>query len=134
MIYLNYKGETDMKFLESLTKAKTTDLRESNGKINQTDRNALRNILIDALCQDIGAVMTSDGAVIEFEHDYWGSLCIEVTLKMKDPNFDLDTARQEYEDRLEMAEAKKLESAKRAAERAAKTNAVKSTKEKKTSK
>ena len=123
-----------MKINEILAQSKAVELKESNGKINQTDRNALRQVLLNALCEDLEGVMTAEGIVLEFEHEYWGSLCIEVTLKMKDPNFDLDTARQEYEDKLEMAEAKKLESAKRAAERAAKTDAVKSAKEKKTSK
>ena len=114
-----------MKFTEVLTEAYLTPLKESNGKINQTDRNALRNELLHALASDLDATMTSEGAVVSFAHEYWGELCVEITLKMKDPNFDLPTAEQEYVDKLNEQEDKKLESAKRAAERLAKSEATK---------
>lgn len=117
-----------MKFMDVLTEAYKAELKDTSGKINQTDRNALRNRLMDALAEDLSAVMTADGAVVEFEHEYWGSLCVEVSLKMKDPNFDLDTAVEEYQEKQDAAEAKKAEAVKRAAERAAKSDALKAAK------
>ena len=107
-------------FQTILSNSKDAQLRESNGKINQSDRNALRNVLLAALVEDLGAVMTVDGAIVEFEHDYWGSLAVEVSVKMKDPNYDIETAHQEYVDKLAKAEAKRLEAQRKADERAAK--------------
>lgn len=128
MVYCNYKGENDMKFLESLVDAKSAELKDSNGKINQTDRNALRNTLLDALRYDLNAVMTADGAVIEFEHEYWGSLCVEVSLKMKDPEYDIVEAEEEYIHKQEAAELKKALAQKRSDERSSKAEALKSVK------
>ena len=122
-----------MRFTELLSNAYNAELKDSNGKINQTDRNALRNELLTALAEDLAAVMTNDGAVLEFEHDYWGSLCVEISLKMKDPNFDLDGAEAEYAEKIAASEVKKAETAKRAAERQAKTEALKAARESKAS-
>lgn len=120
-----------MKFIDLLANAYSAELKDSSGKINQTDRNALRNQLLHALAEDLKAVMTSEGAVVEFEHEYWGSLCVEISLKMKDPEYDLDTAVAEYNEKLDVQEQKKVASAKRAAERAAKSAALKEAKESK---
>lgn len=117
-----------MKLNELLANSSTVELKDSNGKINQTDRNTLRNALLNALCEDLNGVMTADGIILEFEHEYWGSLCVEVSLKMKDPNFDLDTAVEEYNEKLLAQETKKIEAMKRAAERQAKADATKGTK------
>lgn len=123
------------KFNEVLAEAFNAQLRESNGKLNQTDRNTLRNELMEALAEDLNAVMTVDGAIIEFEHEYWGSLAVEVSVKMKDPNYDTEAAADEYAEKVAAAEAKKAEVLKRAAERQAKSEALKATREaKKTSK
>lgn len=103
-----------------LASAKSLPLRDSNGKINQTDRNALRNRLLEALALDLNAVLTADGAIVEFEHDYWGALYVEIPLKMKDPDFDLTVAEAEYTEKIAKAEAKKAEAVVKAAERAAK--------------
>ena len=118
-------------FEKALADAKIVELRDSNGKLNQTDRNQLRNRLLDALVADLNAVLTADGAIVEFEHDYWGSLAVEVSLKMKDPNYDVDTAKEEYENKVAKAEAKKEQAAAKAAERQAKADALKAAKEKK---
>ena len=119
------------KFAEVLTEAKTAQLRESNGKVNQGDRNALRAKLMLALIEDLDATMTSEGAVVEFEHDYWGSLFVEIPLKMKDPDFDLDTAHQEYLNKVEKASLKEQDKLAKAAEREAKSAALKDVREKK---
>ena len=118
-------------FQKALADAKVMELRDSNGKLNQTDRNALRNILMEALVADLNAVLTADGAIVEFEHDYWGSLAVEVSLKMKDPNYDIDTAAAEYDAKVAKAEAKKAEAAAKATERKAKADALKEAKERK---
>lgn len=108
-------------FEKALAEAKTTQLRDSAGKVNQTDRNALRNRLMDAITADLNAVLTVDGAIVEFEHEYWGSLAVEVSIKMKDPNYDIDTAAAEYQEKVVKAAAKKAEVEAKAAERAAKS-------------
>lgn len=115
-------------FTDALILAATTELKDANNKLNQTDRNRLRANLMVAIWADIQeafdayipnarAVMTSDGIQNEFPHDEWGHLCVELNLKMKDPEFDLETAAQEYLDKTERAEQKKVEAAKKAAER-----------------
>ena len=109
------------KFTEALANAKNAQLRDSAGKVNQTDRNTLRNQLMEALVADLNAVMTVDGAIVEFEHEYWGSLAVEVSIKMKDPNYDIDTASQEYQEKVAKAAAKKADAEAKAAERAAKS-------------
>jgi hypothetical protein len=86
-----------LKFHEALANAKTAQLRDSNGKLNQTDRNTLRAAILNALLEDLGGVMTSDGIVLEIEHEYWGSLLGEVTFKFKSIDFDLDGAVEEYQ-------------------------------------
>jgi cell division septum initiation protein DivIVA len=110
-------------FEQVLIDAVNTQLRDSAGKVNQTDRNALRNRLMAALANDLNAVMTVDGAIVEFPHEYWGSLAVEVSVKMKDPNYDTETAHKEYVEKVEKAEAKRLETERKAAERASKVKA-----------
>ena len=118
-----------MNFLKSLEDAYNRTLRESNGKLNQTDRNTLRHDLMEALASDLDAVMTSDGAVIEMQHEEWGMIPVEVSIKIKDPNFDIDTAVDEYQEKLAKAEAKRLEAEHRAAERKLKQDALKASRE-----
>jgi RecA-family ATPase len=119
------------KFAQALADAKTAQLRDSNGKVNQSDRNALRAILMAALTEDLNAVMTSEGAVVGFEHEYWGQLFVEVPLKMKDADFDVETAQQEYADKVEKAESREQEKLAKARERDAKAAALKEAREKK---
>ena len=114
-----------MKLHEQLELAFNAQLRDSEGKLNQTDRNALRAVLLNALCEDLGATMTADGVVLSFEHDYWGSLCVEVSLKMKDPEYDVIAAKQEYESKLKEAARKREAAMKKAAERETKRKATK---------
>jgi len=107
-------------FQKALEDARTFELRDSNGKINQTDRNKLRAMFMAALLLDMGLVMTVEGLIGAFEHEYWGQLFIELNVKMKDPDFDLDTAIMEYQEKMAKAEAKRIEAEQKAAERAAK--------------
>lgn len=114
-----------MKLHEQLELAFNAQLRDSEDKINQTDRNALRATLLSALCEDLGATMTTDGAILTFEHEYWGRLSVEVSLKMKDPEYDVETAAQEHLNKLRAAEEKRIEAMKKAAERETKRKATK---------
>lgn len=110
-------------FQKALLEAANFELRESNGKINQTDRNNLRAKLMAALQQDLAdAVFTADGLILPFGHEEWGELHLEISIKMKDPEYDMYTARAEYEEKLAKAEAKRIEAEKKAAARAAKKN------------
>ena len=114
-----------MKLHKTIEDSFSCQLRDSDGKINQTDRNHLRSQLLTALCEDLGAVMTADGAILTFPHEYWGSLAIEVNLKMKDPEYDTEAAVSEHEEKLRVAEAKKIEAMKKATERETKRKATK---------
>lgn len=117
------------KFNEALAEAYNAELKDSNGKINQTDRNNFRKVLMEALMEDLGGSMTADGIVLEIEHEYWGSLYAEVSIKVKDTDYDLDSAVDEYNEKTAAAEAKKADAAKRAAERQAKSEALKAVRE-----
>ena len=112
-------------FTNALLEARNAELKDSNDKVNQTDRNALRNALMAALTKDLNAISTIDGAIVEFKHEYWGTLCVEVSLKMKDPNFDLVTAEAEYIEKQKKALAKKADAEAKAAERKIKADALK---------
>ena len=117
------------KFNEALAEAYNAELKDSNGKINQTDRNHFRKVLMDALMEDLGGSMTADGIVLEIEHEYWGSIYAEVSIKVKDTDYDLDASVEEYNEKSAAAEAKKADAAKRAAERQAKSDALKAVRE-----
>lgn len=117
------------RFQEVLAEAYNAELKDSNGKINQTDRNAFRKVLMDALMEDLGGNMTADGIVLEVEHEYWGSLFAEVSIKLKDTDYDVDAAVEEYQEKVMAAEVKKAEAAKRAAERQVKSDALKAVRE-----
>ena len=119
------------KFAQALADAKTAQLRDSNGKVNQSDRNALRAKLVAALVEDLEGVMTSEGPVVGFEHEYWGQLFVEVPLKMKDADFDIETAHQEYVDKVEKAEARSAEKLAKAQEREVKAAALQEARSKK---
>ena len=113
------------KFDETLAEAYNAQLRESNGKFNQTDRNNLRAKFMDALLADLGGHMTGDGIVMEVEHEYWGSIYIEVNLKMKDPEYDLDAAVEEHQEKVAKAEARRIVAEAKAREAAIKREATK---------
>lgn len=115
-------------FDEALVHAYTATLRDSNGKINQTDRNNLRKQLLDALIRDISGVMTSDGIIHEVEHEYWGSVFVELSIKIKDVDYDLNTAVDEYQEKLSKAETRRMEAERRSRERAEKSAAIRASK------
>lgn len=115
------------KFDNALAEAYKAQLRDSNGKFNQTDRNNLRATLMESLRDDLGGYMTSDGIVLEVEHEEWGSVYVEVNLKMKDPEYDITAAVQEYQEKVAKAEAKRIAAETKAREAAIKKEATKKT-------
>lgn len=117
------------KLNKAIELAFTAKLKESNGKLNQTDRNALRQTLLDALAEDLGAVMTVEGLVVEIPHEEWGTVFAEVNIKMKDTDFDIIEATAAYATKLADRTAKEKEKEAKAAERAAKDKAIKDSKE-----
>lgn len=115
------------KFKQALQDAHNAELKDNNGKIQQTQRNQLRARLLQALAEDLQAVMTVEGPVIEFEHEYWGSLFLDVNLTFRTPDeaYDLDVAHEQYLEKVAAENAKLEAKAKAAAERAAKAEAAK---------
>ena len=113
------------KFDNALAEAYKAQLRDSNGKFNQTDRNNLRAVLMDALRDDLGGYMTSDGIVLEVEHEEWGSVYVEVNLKMKDTEYDIVAAVNEHQEKVDKAAAKRKAAEIKAAEAAIKKEATK---------
>ena len=113
------------KFDETLAEAYKAQLRDSNGKFNQTDRNNLRATLMEALRDDLGGYMTSDGIVLEVEHEEWGSVYVEVNLKMKDPEYDITAAVEEHQEKVAKAEARRIVAETKAREAAIKKEATK---------
>ena len=113
------------KFDEMLAEAYKAQLRDSDGKFNQTDRNNLRAQLMGALRDDLGGYMTSDGIVLEVEHEEWGSVYVEVNLKMKDPDYDIEASVAEYQEKVEKAAAKRKAAEAKAKEAALKKEATK---------
>lgn len=94
------------------------EIKLTDDKINQSDRNAIRAMLMDALCVDLGGTMTSDGIIIEIPHDELGCLMAEVTIKMKSLDYDIESAATEYQEKL----TAKAEKEKAKAEKTAKAN------------
>jgi len=95
-----------------ITKIETLDLKASNGKINQTVRNELKNELIEAIMNDLEAlepVRTLDGVAIAVGNE--GSRqTVVFTLDpvFKALGYDLEGAGQDYADKVAEREARAL--------------------------
>lgn len=100
-------------------------IRDSNGKMNQTDRNKARNMLVDALAIDLGGVRTPDGIGLEIPHDEWGAFNIEIKVVAKGNEFDVVEANETFKSKVEKQAARKAEAERKAAERQAKIAAAK---------
>jgi len=112
-------------FEQALIEVQKSVIRDSNGKMNQTDRNKQRNILIDALALDLGGVRTPDGIGLEIPHDEWGSFAIEIKIVAKGNEFDVVEANEAFKSKVEKQAAKKADAERKAAERQAKIAAAK---------
>ena len=77
----------------------------SGEKINQTQRNEFKANLQNALLNDLTslglqATLTSDGIVVMVENEV-SNLYINFETTIKNLDFDLDSAKQEYQEKLE---------------------------------
>lgn len=97
-------------------------------KINQTERNTLKANVLDSIMSDLSAIATvtrtTDGIVLEVPNDELGSIYLELDIKVKNTDFDIDEAHTDYmskvdaaQERVQLAAARK---AKLAIEKAAK--------------
>ena len=95
-----------------MEKIRTMKLREKNGRIHQTDARELKaeihKVVIDQLV-NMGELITEiqNGFVIEFTHDTLGSIPVEVKCVIKNTNFDVVTAGEEFTSKLASEKNKK---------------------------
>ena len=117
-----------MKNIQSVVNAvKGKVFKLSGEKINQTERNSFKNELLGALVADLqgigGIYRTTDGVVLEIANDELGVIHLEFDVKVKNTDFDVTTASQEYMDTITARVERVQDAAKRKAERLAKGKA-----------
>ena len=117
-----------MKNIQSVVNAvKGKVFKLSGEKINQTERNSFKNELLAALVSDLqgigGIYRTTDGVVLEIANDELGVIHLEFDVKVKNTDFDVTTASQEYMDTITARVERVQDAAKRKAERLAKGKA-----------
>jgi hypothetical protein len=88
-----------------LATLETATLKLSGEKLNQTQRNEFKANLQNALLSDLEALglqatLTSDGVVLMIENST-SNLYINLETTIKNLDFDLDGAKQEYQEKLE---------------------------------
>jgi hypothetical protein len=88
-----------------LATLETATLKLSGEKLNQTQRNEFKANLQNALLSDLEALglqatLTSDGVVLMIENDT-SNLYINLETTIKNLDFDLDGAKQEYQEKLD---------------------------------
>jgi hypothetical protein len=95
-----------MKNLQNVVaELETAVVKLSGEKINQTQRNEFKANLQNALLNDLvslglQATLTSDGIVVMVENEV-SNLYINFETTIKNLDFDLDSAKQEYQEKLE---------------------------------
>jgi hypothetical protein len=128
-MYGNNERRTFMTNISTLVAAiKSKVFKLSGEKINQTERNAFKAQVLESLISDLSsadmtAVRTSDGIVLEIENDELGSIYLELDVKVKNTDYDLDEAIADYQSKLTAAADRVAQVAKRKAERLAKKSA-----------
>jgi hypothetical protein len=128
-MYGNNERRTFMTNISKLVAAiKGKVFKLSGEKINQTERNAFKAQVLESLAVDLfsagmTAVRTSDGIVLEIENDELGNIYLELDVKVKNTDFDLDEAVADYQSKLTAASDRIAQVAKRKAERLAKKSA-----------
>jgi hypothetical protein len=128
-MYGNNERRTFMTNISKLVAAlKGKVFKLSGEKINQTERNAFKAQVLESLAVDLfsagmTAVRTSDGIVLEIENDELGSIYLELDVKVKNTDFDLDEAVADYQSKVTAAADRIAQVAKRKAERLAKKSA-----------
>ena len=113
-----------MNKLQSVVAAvKSKVFKMSGDKINQTERNSFKSEVLASLLSDLASVgsvsRTSDGIVLEVANDELGVIHLEFDVKVKDVNFDLSEAVNEYETKVAAAAERVASAAKRKEQRIA---------------
>ena len=116
-----------MKNIQSVVNAvKGKVFKLSGEKINQTERNAFKSEVLAALVADLqgvgGIYRTNDGVILEVSNDELGVIHLEFDVKVKNTDFDVTAASQEYMDTITARVERVQEAAKRKAERLAKSS------------
>lgn len=117
-----------MKNIQSVVAAvKGKVFKLSGEKINQTERNAFKNEILAALVSDLqgvgGIYRTTDGVVLEVSNDELGVIHLEFDVKVKNTDFDVTEAHNEYMSAITARVERVQDAAKRKAERLAKGKA-----------
>jgi hypothetical protein len=120
------KGEHyTMKNLSSFVAAiKSKVFKMSGDKINQTERNATKSAVLEAISTDLfaaglTAVRTAEGIVLEVQNDELGSVFFELDIKVKSSDFDIEEAVADYQGKLTAAAERVQAAAKRKEQRIA---------------
>ena len=118
-----------MKNLQAvLVEIENTALKVSGEKINQTQRNDMKNAIISALVADLtelgfATAHTKDGAIVQIENDT-ANVFISFDGTIKNLDFDLDGAVNEYTESVE-AKAERERLAKEKKDKALKEKSAK---------
>ena len=115
-----------MKNIQSVVAAvKGKVFKLSGEKINQTERNSFKNELLAALVADLegigGIYRTNDGVILEVSNDELGVIHLEFDVKIKNTDFDVTAASDEYLQTITARVERVQDAAKRKAERLAKS-------------
>jgi hypothetical protein len=115
-----------MKNIQSIVEAvKGKVFKLTGDKINQTERNAFKADILSALVADLEGVgsiyRTADGVVLEVSNDELGVIHLEFDVKVKNTDYDVTEAHNEYMNAIAARVERVQEVAKRKAERLAKS-------------
>jgi hypothetical protein len=109
---INMKGGKNMENLQVLVQATTkTKFEVSKDKIKQTQRNALKSDLLEALSSDLATSIevvgrSKEGIIIAIPNDIEGSIYAVVDVVLKNLDFDPQIMLDEYEEAQAEKEAK----------------------------
>lgn len=116
------------RFFETI---KTSELKQSGSKINQTQRNALSTELKDILSEflkqfesdSINIERVKNGVAISVENEKLGFVSMELNIVIKDLDYDIIGESENYQFELSEKKAKLEESARLKAEKVARDKA-----------
>ena len=70
-------------------------------KIAQTFRNELRQEIMNAICDDFQGTRTIDGIILEIPNEIEGVIFVELNVKFKGFDYDIEEAQAVYNEKLE---------------------------------
>lgn len=70
-------------------------------KIAQTFRNSLRQEIMNAICADFQGTRTIDGIILEIPNEIEGVIFVELNVKFKGFDYDIEEAQAIYKEKLE---------------------------------